>query len=140
MEKFNFKSIEVAYNEEHGYIYVNYSGASQSEDFRAAWDKTIELLKKHEATKWLINQKKQSIYPDDQTWLSGDWFPRSMAALPPTADKPRFVATIQAENFFTEFSTSKFIKENSSDVFKINVFRTEDEAVKWLDECTVAAV
>jgi len=132
MEKFDFNSLIVAYDEAGKFIYLNYLGPSVSQDFKAAWNKALELIKTFEVDKWLINQKKQSIFPDDQKWLNTEWFPASMTVRPLSAEMPRYVATIQPDNFFAEFTTAKFIKDNSSDVFKLNVFKTEEEAKKWL--------
>lgn len=134
VESKKFESIDLSYNEDEKYINFEYLKSSKSDDFRAAWNAALKIQEDKNCKKWLLNQKKQSIHPEDQKWVETDWIERSMKATPFSEDDPRYVAIIQSENFFVEFSTKKFIKENSFPGFIINIFRNVDDGVKWLKE------
>ncbi|HAA12998.1 MAG TPA: hypothetical protein DCE41_15425 [Cytophagales bacterium] len=128
----DFNSIEVRYLSEEKVIALEFKKHSKSEEFRGAWNKALELAIEHKATRWLMDQRNQSIFPEDQKWVETDWFPRSMEAIPLRVETPRYVAIVPSKNFFVEFSAKKFMKENSMPGFLIKPHQDVESAKEWL--------
>lgn len=114
------------------YIKVAFSKSAKSEEFRAVWNHTLALMKKYGSSKWMINEAKLSVMPEDRNWHQNDWFAQSITVQPLDEKHPRYIALIMSENFFLEFSTKKFIEATSVPGFIVNVFPTEEKATYWL--------
>ena len=117
------------------FIKVSFSNSAKSEEFRAVWNHTLALIKKYGASKWMINEAKLSLMPEDRNWHQNDWFGQSITIQPLDEKNPRHIALIMSENFFLEFSTKKFIEATSVPGFIVNVFPSEAEATNWLSSC-----
>ncbi len=128
------KTIHLEYNEADSYIYIKYLKASTSEEFRTMWNDALDMAVEWQCQKWLLDQRKQSVLPVDQVWVTNDWFPRSMQRLPTSQENPSYIAIIESENFFIKYSADRFIQENSMPNMTTTIFRSEIEAKVWLNE------
>ncbi len=132
IEKTAKDSILLSYNGQSNYIHMKYLKSSKSEEYRNVWECALDIAEEYQCNLWLIDQKKQNIHPDDQKWVINDWFPRSVQRAPFSVENPRRIALVESENFFVQFSTEKFVKENSAPGFITNVFPNTDLAETWL--------
>lgn len=123
------------YDTEGKYIKISFNKSAKSEEFRAVWNHALGLMKKFGSEKWMINEAKLSIMPEDRNWHQNDWFAQSLTIKPLDENNPRHIALIMSENFFLEFSTRKFIEANTIPGFIVNVFPTEEKAKEWLATC-----
>ncbi len=128
-----FESAEVGYESFDSYIYIKYIKESTSDDFRAIWNYTFELMDKYSDNKWFIDQTHQNVFPSDQKWHYEVWFSKVMELHPFSFENPRYIALIMPLNFYAEFTTQEFIDNNSGGGLTTNIFKTNEEAIQWLN-------
>src|SRR5262245_13897951 len=50
------------------------------DEFRNGLNRGLEALELYRATKWLSDDRANSVLPEDEEWARRDWFPRAKAA------------------------------------------------------------
>ncbi len=128
------KTIHLEYNEADQFIYIKFLKASPSEEFRTMWKIALDMAVEWQCRRWLLDQRKQSVLPVDEVWVTNDFFHESVRRLPFSPENPSYIAMIESENFFIKYSSDKFIEENSAPGLTTTVFRSEKEAKAWLKE------
>ncbi len=131
MDRKVFNSIEVEF-EEKGIVNLKYLGPSDSADFRKAWSYAFKVWTEFQNAAWLIDQKNESVFPEDHKWLEEEWF-GWLLSFRESAGEMR-VAIVKGEDVFSEFSIVKFAENNLSDTVQIRVFERRREAERWLEE------
>lgn len=129
---FDFNSIEVRQLANGNITKIEFKKHSKSDEFKAAWNKALDLAIEHQSHHWLMDQRNQSIFPKDQQWVEKEWFPKTLEHLPLDPKRPRYVALVQSKNFFVDFSAKKFIEQNSFPGFEVNIFSEVADAEAWL--------
>jgi hypothetical protein len=127
-----FDSAEVGFNQQDGYLYLNYLKESTSEDFRTLWLYVLELTDLYPHYKLLINQKKQNAFPSDQKWLVEEYAVFAKVRFPLSVEQTRYIALIPAENFYIEYTTSEYLDSSNVGGSCIQMFNNEEEALSWL--------
>src|SRR5262249_6213138 len=63
-------------------IVADWKGVGRGAAYRAALDRSLELVRKHKASRWLgiMLEANGVMAPEDAEWLRVDWFPRLLAA------------------------------------------------------------
>ena len=130
--KEEFDSIVVVYNEQERFIHMDHIKPSKSEDVVSAWNYALKIASENQCSKWVINEKNKSVLPKDQEWLQQDWYSRSLELIPFSEKAPRYIALVKSDNFFVEFSTDNFVKENSFPGLELNVFKSVADGKSWL--------
>jgi len=75
--------VRIDWDEECKCIVAEWKGnARASSVYRATLDRSLQLVKKHSASRWLAIMIESSgvISPEDTEWLQKDWFPRLIGA------------------------------------------------------------
>ncbi|UZR96926.1 hypothetical protein [Chondrinema litorale] len=128
--KHDWKSISIVYHESSNYIEMNFTGPSESVDYRAAWDKALEIATENKVIHWFFDQKKMSLFPQDLKWATEDWYPRSIKAL----GAERYNAIVSSDNFFSDYQLKKNLDGLYQDVDNPSVayFKSREDALEWL--------
>jgi hypothetical protein len=113
-------------------IVAEWKGIARGETYRAALDRSLELVRQHHARRWLGDMLEASgvMSQEDSDWLARDWFPRLLAAggrrfavvMP-----PQTLAAMQMNRLKREIAA-----ENDPDAFITRYFDNLDEARAWL--------
>ena len=74
--------VKIDWDEQNQCIVADWKGIGRGGAYRAALDKSLELVKKHKARRWLgiMLEANGVMAPEDAAWLKDDWFPRLLAA------------------------------------------------------------
>jgi hypothetical protein len=127
--------VKIDWDEKSKCIVADWKGVGRGAAYRAALDRSLDLVRKHHAKKWLAIMLDASgvMSPEDSEWLRVDWFPRLLAAggrrfaivLPPQA-----LAAMQLNRIKREIDAEK----ESPDAFLNRYFDDVTKARTWLAE------
>jgi hypothetical protein len=125
--------VKIDWDEKSRCIVADWKGIGRGATYRAALDRSLELVRKYRARNWLaIMLEAQGVMAqDDAEWLRVDWFPRLLAAggrrfaivLPAQA-----LAAMQLNRIKREIDASK----PDPDAFLNRYFDDLAEARAWL--------
>ena len=88
------------------------------------------MIEQDRVTKWLTNNKSGSAIPqEDIDWGINEWFPRAIKA------GLQYWAVILPEKAVGKLSGKKMVDALVERGITVKTFRTEEDAVKWLDGC-----
>jgi len=97
------------------------------DEFRDGLNRGFEALAHYQATKWLSDDRANSVLPEDEEWASRDWFPRTKAA------GWKYWAMVPA-GALGHHRASRFVKNYLELGINARMFGDLDDAMKWLDE------
>ena len=97
------------------------------DEFRNGLDRGLEALELYKASKWLSDDRANSVLPEDEAWASQDWVPRAKAA------GWKHWAMVPA-GALGHHRASRFVKNYLELGINARMFSDLDEAMKWLDE------
>lgn len=127
--------VKIDWDEETRSIVADWKGVGRGAAYRAALDRSLELVRKHGARRWLgiMLEVTGVMSPEDSEWLVHDWLPRLLAAgcrrlavvLPPQA-----LAAMQLNRLKREIDAEK----PDPEAFHNRYFDDLAEAHAWLAE------
>jgi hypothetical protein len=127
--------VKIDWDEKSGWVVADWKGIGRGAAYRAALDRSLELVRKHKARKWLAIMLEAAgvMAPDDAEWMRVDWFPRLLAeggrrfaiVIPPQA-----LEAMQMNRIKREIDREK----PDPDAFANRYFDNVDEARRWLSE------
>jgi hypothetical protein len=98
-----------------------------SSAFRAALEIGLELLRTHQATKWLSDDRANSaLSKQDVTWLATDWEPRTIEA------GWRYWAMVMPEAVFGKMIIQRRVAAANAVGLNARTFEEPDAALAWL--------
>ena len=101
-----------------------------TEERRKALEAGLKMIEQDRVTKWLTNNKSGSAIPqEDIDWGINEWFPRAIKA------GLQYWAVILPEKAVGKLSGKKMVDALVERGITVKTFRTEEDAVKWLDGC-----
>ena len=112
---------------ERGMIHHMMKSYCHGDDFRKALIEGVEAMEHYKATKWLSDDRANSVLPEDEEWASRDWFPRTKAA------GWKHWAMVPA-GALGHHRASRFVKNYLQLGINARMFGDLDEAMMWLDE------
>ena len=108
-------------------VWVEWKGYAEGEEFRAGFDRGIELLKQHKASRWLADCRQQGpITQADQHWMNHDWHPRAAAA------GMRWVALVSPQMAVARMSVKSIVTRANNVELTFNHFADVESARDWL--------
>ena len=79
---FSFGNVELSHDSQANIIIMVHKGFAKSSDFRAACEKTLEIIAKHKTYKMLIDQRKMGDLSHEYVlWLTNNYYAREYAIL-----------------------------------------------------------
>lgn len=116
----------VSWNEMVKAVVLEWKGFAKGEQYRTPLNKLLELVVQKQSNKVLYNALKLSaISPDDQNWVTQDWYARSIEA------GLKYSAAVTPIKVIAKSSLNRMISgleiSNASEEFD-NI----DEAIQWL--------
>lgn len=101
--------------------------ALRGEAYRQAFVKGTEALRKYGAQKWLSDDRRHFILPqEDQEWANAIWFPATRDA------GWKYWAIIMPDNAVTVLFLRRFAAQWSAAGVATEVFTSPDPALEWL--------
>ena len=93
------------------------------------WHKFFtELLRKHNVTKWLSDDRKYPVLTaDDSTWAEAIWFPKTVSA------GWKYWAIVMPHTPIGQINIGQFVKNVAAAGITVQIFSEPDEAMKWLE-------
>lgn len=129
-EKQLYKSKHIKISEKGDLLILNFMGTSSSKEYRESLLKFLEFASTKKEHKWLWDQEKMSIFPQDWEWTVGDWFNLSIDKL----GNQRQIAFIASQSFYLEYEMKKFFRflhQNHSNI-QAETFEDVNQAELWL--------
>jgi hypothetical protein len=98
------------------------------EDFRDALVKGVEAMERHQAIKWLSDDRANgALVPEDTAWSIQHWFPRAKAA------GWKHWSVIQPAKIIGQINMERALKDLAGQGINARMFGDPDEAMQWLD-------
>jgi hypothetical protein len=99
----------------------------RGDEFRQVLDLGLEEFRKHGATKWLSDDRKNgALTPADAEWATTDWAPRVIAA------GWRSWAVVMPEKVAGQMNMRRWIDFYAEKGVTVRVFEEPDEGLAWL--------
>jgi hypothetical protein len=117
----------LVYHPESKIVHHVFHKPISGEEFRKVLDGGIALLQKHEARKWLSDDRNNSALSDEDTeWSKSDWFPRAQAA------GWKFWALVVPPDLMARMNLKEFVDTYFDAGLRTMVFTDPEEAKEWL--------
>jgi hypothetical protein len=98
------------------------------QEFRSVLNRGADLLREHGASKWLSDDRNNSMLsPEDTEWSKTDWFPRASAA------GWRFWALVVPPDLMARLNLKEFVDAYFEQGLRTMVFVDPQEAMAWLE-------
>lgn len=129
MIKYENQYVKIELDETLSVLVHTWRGFAQGEDYRNAWETSLQLAKTHNIRHWLINQRDlKGISTEDRRWTNEEWVPRSNQEI----GAERFTAIVLSENIFDEVALKKSANSLRKDGIVAGYFAKEEFAKQWL--------
>jgi hypothetical protein len=115
------------YHPEEKIVHHTFHQTIGGQEFRQILTTGIELMKKHEATKWLSDDRENSVLsPEDSEWAMKEWFPNAKNA------GWKFWALVVPTDILARMNLKQFVDDYHQQGLRIMVFTDPDQAMEWL--------
>ena len=113
---------------EKGIIHHTFHKAISGEVFRDYLNTGVETMEEHGITKWLSDDRKNLVIPeDDIQWSLSDWGERALAA------GWQYWAIVVPEDYDGREMMASLRKHYQNKGLHLQVFVTPEQAIKWLE-------
>lgn len=118
----------LVYEPEQKIVHHTFHKPLPSTEFRRVLDTGAELFAKHQASKWLSDDRGNSaLSEEDSEWAMKDWFPRVLQA------GWKFWALVVPEDIMARMNLKQFVDSYYEQGLRIMVFTDPVEAKGWLE-------
>lgn len=118
----------IVYHEEKKIVHHTFHKEISGEEFRNVLNRGVDVMKKNNANKWLSDDRKNSVLPDDDTaWAMSNWFPRAKEA------GWQYWALVVPPDIKARLNLLGFVITYGKDGLKIQLFTDLAEAREWLE-------
>lgn len=123
---FKSESAVLRYHSE-GIVHHEFLKRMVGKDFRDVLDKGAQQLVVHRATKWLSDDRKNTVLEEaDEKWAQTDWFPRVVAA------GWKYWAIVNPEKAVGQLQMNRHAKTFELGGIKVAMFKDPKAAMAWL--------
>lgn len=110
---------QIVHHEFHGFVH--------GPEFRKVLEAGIELLRRHGATKWVSDDRKNGAIPrEDGEWADNVWRPAAIQA------GWKYWAMIQPEKIYGQMNVRRFVENAAADGVVARIFDSPVEALRWI--------
>lgn len=121
------KYARLSYDTDQKIVHHCFHHELDSANLRAVLNSGIELLKSHNAEKWLSdNREIEPHSEEDGAWVNEDWLPRAVAA------GWKYWALIVPDDLMARLNMSEFVESFYNKGIRIMVFTDHHQAWSWL--------
>ena len=129
MIKYENQYVKIELDDALTILVHTWHGFAQGEDYRVAWETSLQLAKTHHIRHWLINQRDlKGVSTEDLRWTNEEWVPRSNQEI----GNRRFTAIVLSENIFDEVALKKSASLLKKNGIVAGYFAQEKFAKQWL--------
>lgn len=131
-------SSDVVYENEHITMYYHpdtkivhhvYESTIGGETLKHGLTLGVDLLKQHNAEKWLSDNRKSDAHTEEETeWINSVWLPSAIEA------GWKFWALVVPDSFIARVNQIEFVQAFYDMGVWVRVFINPDEAMAWLIE------
>ena len=115
------------FHPDDGIVHHKFHKFIYGDTFRACLNRGTALLKERGASKWLSDDRKNSVItPDDSEWGVYDWLPRTIEA------GWRYWAIVMPEGVTGRLKMESIIVDTAKSGLIIETFTDDDYAMDWL--------
>ncbi|MBN2656836.1 MAG: hypothetical protein JXR86_07230 [Spirochaetales bacterium] len=119
--------VRIFYKEELNAIYIKWIGFTPSGEFREACDRALIEMEKRKLSKMIAdNRESKAVAPEDQRWLSEQWFPRAINS------GFRHSAVLVSRSSLNRFATDRIREDVNGKNFEARDFHDLESAGQWL--------
>lgn len=123
------KHVTLMYHPETKIVHHIFHQTVQGEVFRETLNAGMEVFKKYEAHKWLSDDRKNSVLPEDDTeWAKTVWFPQVLEA------GWHYWALVWPPSSLAVINLKEFIDVYRPFGLRVMVFKDSQPAMKWLEQ------
>lgn len=98
--------------------------------FRDVLSAGIQTLAEQDASKWLSDDRENSVLPDDDVaWSKEDWFPRAIEA------GWKYWALVVPQDLLARMNMKQFVDSYIDQGLRVMVFSQPESAMDWLAAC-----
>lgn len=98
--------------------------------FRNVLDTGAKTLKENKASKWLSDDRANSVTSsEDANWSKDDWFPRAVRA------GWKYWALVVPQDLMARMNMKQFVDSYLDQGLRIMVFSKPEKAMEWLITC-----
>ncbi len=129
---FKNASMILRYHPETGIVHHEMLKRPTSAEFRATLNAGHDALVKNRATKWLSDDRANSVLDDaDQTWAQTEWFARMQKA------GWAYWAIVNPAKAVGQMQMKRNVATMKMGGVEAAIFATPEEAMAWLQSCGV---
>lgn len=122
------KYLEISLDEQEKVIELKWNGFVNSQNYRNALDKALDIAKENGITKWLTDARKVKVISlSDQEWVISDWVPRAVKC------GYKYQAMIVPEDAFGKMSSDELVSEVEGKSIVAKNFTDKSNALTWLN-------
>lgn len=117
----------LVFHEEQKIVHHTFHKPIGGDDFRAVLNNGVELLRKHQAHKWLSDDRANSALSDaDTQWSMTNWFPRAKEA------GWQYWALVVPPSIMARLNLKEFVDSYYEQGLRIMVCTDPNEGLTWL--------
>lgn len=127
MNYFDSPYLTIRWNEEDGFVEMQWKKLAKGDEFRHGLNMGLNLLIEKKSTKWLADLRELGVVEkNDQIWSNEDWFPRAYAA------HIKYMAIVVPQSVFAKMSMNEIMRKVNSEELTIYYHEELNEARNWL--------
>lgn len=126
---FSSASASLFYHPDSKVVHHQFHQPVQGEPFRSTLNAGLDLMKKNQATRWLSDDRGNSVLaPDDADWAQKVWFPAVKAA------GWKHWAVVLPEKALGKLNMKEWVKLYAGLGINAQMFSDPDTALAWLEK------
>lgn len=127
MTYFDTSYLTIRWNEEGGFVEMQWKQLAKGDEFRQGLDMGLNLLREKKATKWLADLRQLGVVEkEDQVWSNENWFPRAYDA------HIKYMAIVVPQSVFAKMSMNEIMRKVDNKELTIYYHEELVEAKNWL--------
>jgi hypothetical protein len=117
----------LVYHVESKVVHHTFHKTIGDEKFREVLNEGVEALRKYGASKWLSDDRNNTILSvEDTEWSKSNWFPRALQA------GWKYWALVVPKNILAQMNLKEFVDTYHEQGLRIMVFSDPRDAMQWL--------
>ncbi|MGV3539414.1 MAG: hypothetical protein ACO1OQ_06355 [Rufibacter sp.] len=134
------KHIKISYRPDMHTVIIRWQQPVTFTEFKMNCLAILQMARENQATSWLFDcRSKGEMTQEESEWLSQEFYPKALHLIAPSLLVAWLLNPRQMQMLHEGNGLSAVNSSNASLEVRRNAFLTEQEAVKWLEECAEEA-